>query len=254
MTKILQTKDYTIFKKRYENRDLKPHLIEILKESISKKNLLSFFPITVNGKMEVMDGQNRLEACRQLGETVWYTINDDMTDEDMLAISTNMLAWGYLDYLEYFCKKGYPEYKLMKQIMDDYSIGHDHVMKFRAAGNMSKKGKSLFTCGELKLIPESVIRDRMEKFQDIVSTMKDHMIGNKEWLKQKVFFLSIIIMLNDPDFDVEYFKQKVILQIHRVKRCPSAQVYIELWQDIYNYKLRNKVDFTVSKSVQPVLL
>lgn len=67
-----ETKDYNIFKKHPNNREIFHANLEKIKRSIQIKNLLEYRPIIVDKKMQVIDGQHRLEAARQLGVPIYY--------------------------------------------------------------------------------------------------------------------------------------------------------------------------------------
>ena len=71
--KIYITKDYSIFKKLTGNRSTELERITKICDSIREVGYITS-PILVNENMEVIDGQGRLEAFKELGIPVEYII------------------------------------------------------------------------------------------------------------------------------------------------------------------------------------
>jgi len=73
---ICSTDDYKEFKKHPFNRDLvQSNVAKLIKENEIKFNM-QFFPITVDSEMRVIDGQHRLEACKQKAWPVFYVCDN----------------------------------------------------------------------------------------------------------------------------------------------------------------------------------
>src|SRR5271157_6057712 len=108
---ILETTDYEIFKKVTGNREIDPAHVCRLATSIEKKNMLNVRPIIVNERMEIVDGQNRLEAAKLLGCTVYYLILKGADYEEVALLNSNQKNWAQSDYLKMYAKQGYPHYK-----------------------------------------------------------------------------------------------------------------------------------------------
>lgn len=76
-TKIFHTREYRKFKLIKGNRIVDENHVRALMKSMRNKDLL--IPIAVNSKMEVLDGQHRLEARKRLAYDVpYYWTGDDM--------------------------------------------------------------------------------------------------------------------------------------------------------------------------------
>ena len=72
VNQIHQTTDYSMFQTLEGNRNLNKLHLKRLKNSFQKKYLLS--PIIVNEKFEIIDGQHRFEAGKQLGLPINFLI------------------------------------------------------------------------------------------------------------------------------------------------------------------------------------
>jgi ParB-like chromosome segregation protein Spo0J len=63
--KVMETMDYNLFSKFNGNRDVKILHVNRIAKSMTEQFLIK--PIDVNEKYEVIDGQHRLEACKETG-------------------------------------------------------------------------------------------------------------------------------------------------------------------------------------------
>ncbi|MBC8147318.1 MAG: ParB N-terminal domain-containing protein, partial [Bacteroidetes bacterium] len=74
MKKIYKTKNYEKFKFMVGNRPINSAHTAKLIESIKGKYL--FNPIIINEKWEIIDGQHRFEAIKQLNLPLYFFINE----------------------------------------------------------------------------------------------------------------------------------------------------------------------------------
>ena len=79
--KIHSTTDYSQFKYIKGNRELVEAHVKKLSDQISKKDFQ--IPIIVNEKMEVCEGQHRLEAYKSLGMPITYMIKEGLVIQDI---------------------------------------------------------------------------------------------------------------------------------------------------------------------------
>ena len=72
---VYETYDYSLFKKLPENRIVRSDRKEKLISSMTQKYVLS--PICVNGNFEIIDGQGRYEARKEMGLPIHYIIDEN---------------------------------------------------------------------------------------------------------------------------------------------------------------------------------
>ena len=70
--KVMETMDYSLFSKFNGNRDVNKLHVNRIAKSMSEQFLIK--PIDVNEKHEVIDGQHRLEACKETGNPLYYIV------------------------------------------------------------------------------------------------------------------------------------------------------------------------------------
>jgi hypothetical protein len=84
LTRILQTKDYSIFNLK-DFKISKRHL-NVVKESIQEKNLSKDYPILVDKNYDVIEGKYRFLALYELGLPIHYKISEVTSIEDAIRI------------------------------------------------------------------------------------------------------------------------------------------------------------------------
>lgn len=111
-------KDYSVFKRIDGNRDVEPERVAKILESIKKCGFIG--AIVVNEKMEVIDGQGRLEACRQLGVPIDYVKEEGLTIEDCISMNISGTPWKLKDYINSYAARGYKDYVVLKDFIEKH--------------------------------------------------------------------------------------------------------------------------------------
>ena len=114
---IKETKDYEIFKRLEGNRDVK--CVKKIVESIKKIGYM-FNPIMVNEKMEIIDGQNRLEAAKQLRLPVYYYVQKGVGVKEAIEMNLGRTNWKPLDYVKSYAEQGRKSYQMLVELLDAY--------------------------------------------------------------------------------------------------------------------------------------
>lgn len=237
-----QTTDYEMFKKHPKNRDLDEFTVTKLQRSISIKNLLEFRPIMVNSKMEIIDGQHRLEAAKRLGVPVFYQIEPDAEANDILILNTNQKCWTQVNYLEFFAKEGKQHYIDLYRFMKNHNLTLSMSLAFlnQDSGNGSKfHGISPFLLGEYKFPPPIKIFSveiKIQKVMEFKQYVRERISGNKKFLESSKLTRAICTLANHADFDFNILIQKVPYTLNIIGPRSGYTQYIEMLGQIYNWK------------------
>lgn len=172
---IHKTTDYDQFTLLGANRDIDMKHVKRLKHLMTENgNLTGDFPILVNAQMEVIDGQHRLTALKQLEWPVFYQIRENMNLEQVRAINLGHKNWSWLDFANSYAKLGNQNYERFLRLSTHFPMGY-HVLT-RYAGlsqvdNSPGRGKQsvLFRQGELEFTPErySIAYERLKKWRQV---------------------------------------------------------------------------------------
>ncbi|MBP5783002.1 MAG: ParB N-terminal domain-containing protein [Bacteroidales bacterium] len=139
---ILKTSDYSIFRRLQGNRAVDERRVKGLVESIQKIGWISN-PIIVNEKMEVIDGQGRLEALKRLCMPVEYHIVKDARLQDCRVMNSNNKSWRPMDYIESYSESGNMNYRRVWGLMKHFGVSLDTVLYSVGVENGGRRGKEI---------------------------------------------------------------------------------------------------------------
>lgn len=118
---IFQTTDYDKFQIIVSNREVDKSHVKKLAESIKRKNLLFIRPLIVNEKMELIDGQHRLQAAALIKAPVFYVKASGLTKTDITVLNTAQKNWTRIDFINFYAIEGVPEFKQLSKLINKYS-------------------------------------------------------------------------------------------------------------------------------------
>ena len=109
---VYNTYDHDKFKILKGNRSVKKSHVQNLKKSLSEDYLFTL--ILVNEKLEVIDGQHRLQALKELNLPVNYIIIKGYGVEEVKRLNINNIDWTKDNYLHHYCDLGFKNYILYR--------------------------------------------------------------------------------------------------------------------------------------------
>lgn len=230
-TVVQTTKDYNQFKVLEDNRDLNQLHLERLKGSMQEVYL--FNPIIVNENLEVIDGQHRLEACRQLNLPVRFITVPGYGIREVQVMNANKLNWKPADYLQSYVKNGYTDYIIYQAFQEKY--GFDHQVNLILLTNYEKRSNyEDFNNGKFKVLN---LR-RAERVANYLMQIKPYYSG----YRRRSFVYAIMSIIDKKGFSLEELVAKIKLQPTVLTDCTNSEKYRELLEEIYNYRRRDKVN------------
>lgn len=244
---IKATTDYSIFKKHVSNREVNPDgkYVEELAKSIKYHNRLSIRPIDVNEKMEVIDGQHRLEAAKMLKVPIYYRVTAKLEDEDMLNLNVNQKPWALADYLNHYCQKRNENYIKFRDFIENE--GFKIVEGLLALHDGQKKGSSKgFQRGQLKF-PQGEelkkVNEKVEKYQRVINLLKKKNLDVPAYLRSSNFKTALLRFVDVKAVDIDYFLTRLELKLETLRMTTSTGAYLAQFEAIYNFGTKvNKLD------------
>lgn len=228
---IHKTQDYDIFNTLKGNRDLNISHKEKLKKSFKKDYLIS--PIIVNEKYEIIDGQHRFNAARDLYYPIYYILINGYSLEEVKILNTNTKNWKREDYLNAYCDLGYKEYIKFKKFYNDikeFTIGSAE----RIAAGHQNDNMSDFRSGKFKF---NNILDAYDTAQKILM-FKPYYNG----YNRNTFVGAVMKLIKNENYNHAQMIHKLSLNPSILVDCANTSQYVLLLEDIYNYKSRNKTN------------
>lgn len=250
VNKVYRTSDLSIFKSIYGNRV--PNLQHIRRLSASvEENGMKCNPIIVNENYEVVDGQHRLEAARNVKTFVYYIMIQGYTLSEVHTLNLNQKNWTKKDFMDGYADMGIESYvKLRKFVQKNDNFSFESCVNFCSQLSSAMNSASL----NQKFRQDSnVVINKRNVFEQGTWIGKDFVLG-QEWANKvtmikpyyngynrRTFVATMINLFLNNNFDFNEFMHKVRIQPTALLDCASVEQYKTLIEDIYNYKSRNKV-------------
>lgn len=222
---IQETTEYKRFKEIASNRDIDKTHVNKLVNAIRVKNLLSVNPIIVNEKMEILDGQHRLAAARQLKLPIFYVVGSDIAHDDIARLNTNKKNWKLMDYINYYTVKGIKEFKELSRFVNEYPQFPINFLIALLSSDGSRQRQQL-----LKGILDISNKDQAKIIIGYISDFYqffDHAHSSR-------FLEAILFLCNTGLYNHDRMINKINHNPGALIPCANKKQYIRLLQEIYN--------------------
>ena len=229
--KVHTTRDYSLFKSIDGNRNKNLLHINRLKKSMSEKYLFTI--VVVNEKYEIIDGQHRFEVIKELGLPLHYVVLDGYGLTEVHILNQNSKTWNMDDFLNGYCDLGYADYLIYRKFKNDYNLGNNEVLNLLNGTTHHGKNVSFYD-GTFKVIDIAKSRNIM----DTILLVQPYYEG----CKRRSFIFAMIGLLKNPKFDMNEFLGKLKQQPTALMDLPTITAYVELIEEIYNYRRRDKIN------------
>ena len=239
---VYKTTNYEMFGYFDGNRDIIPSHVKNLEVSFSENQLE--VPIVANELYLIGDGQNRFEACKNLGLPVYYMIIPGLTLKDIQRLNSNTKTWSWQEHMESCCKLKMEDYITYRDFFNSYKIQHTECMQL-VSGNTSLRGGTktmarAFNDGQFKV-------GDLDKAVDYANKITE--LGRYyDGFTRKSFVRAIIHLLENKNPSLSKYEHNVFVKrLARKSQMFTHQInrddYLKMIEDVYNYGCSRKVRF-----------
>lgn len=248
----MKTLDYTKFKPILGNREVHAAHVQNLVVAIERKNLLKHFPLLINEKDEVIDGQHRLAAAMELGVEIYYDVVPGLVIEDVMEINTNSRGWTIYDFINSWAKLDKPDYVELKAFIEQYGLIASVAGQLLHGWNQSaqvalKNGQRIISGGGR--ISESIRTGKFtvntpKRARQVAELLQEVAPFCDFPAKSSYSFVSAVrLMFNVPGFDPERLISKLRNNSLVVTRRVSDKYYLLELEEFYNFHVKTEANF-----------
>jgi len=237
---VKSTTNFEKFKTITGNREVSVPAVERLVREIKKSNLLPYFPILVNKKMEVIDGQHRLEACKILNVPVYYNIGKNGDIETVQTVNTTSRNWMASDYLHSWIKRGNKHYEALASFMAENALPLGCARRILA---WDKGGNDIdgFKKGKFRISSENKAIEIKDLIKEICS------INTGRLVYTHTFVIALMKMVDTPRYSQKWMLNRLEISAPKFWTSDKAVDYLRQLEDVYNFDVKrekNKVRFS----------
>jgi len=232
MAVIKSTTQYSLFGFLPGNRSINPHHVRALSTSILANNLLEQHPIIVNEKMEVVDGQHRLEVARVNHLEIYYIVKKGATLTEVHLLNSAVRPWGLDNYLRSYCELGKQDYIQLREFCREHGIATSQgaVLLRGVSHNMSATGiRSDFKMGTFTITDLAYAEAVVSLLEEITPYLAPKVRTDRDLM----FSLGKLIRMKG--FDTKRFREKLHSAALRIERQANVRGYLKILEDIYNW-------------------
>ena len=238
--KILETNDYGKFKLINGNRVIDTSKVRRLIESMKEKQLV--IPIIVNEKFEIIDGQHRFMACKELKYPVYYITIKGYGIEDVKRSNLISSTWDSSAFLNLYCSKGLDEYITLQHFVQEYKVAISVILGLKAelSDSSTRKEEREFRAGNFKFEDTEA---RILEFLESLSLFE-----NYKYKRNTSFLKAYFTLFNRPEFDekimISQYKKLSYKLIEQFDRTKDGFLDV-LVNRIYSYRpaAKNKLTY-----------
>lgn len=234
VNEVYQTKDYSKFKFREDNRETNHNHVKKLSNSMKERGWITGSYVVVNSKYEVIDGQHRVKAATIAGVPINYTMERKSDFDTIRTLNCNQKNWLLQDHIHGFVTDGNPHYVKLDNFMKEFP-----ELKITECMMLCKNSYT------------GVPRGTFESGNFTTKDMKKAKVWGENVMSLKPFFKffnrgifvrALVVALNKEGFEFDEFLHKVKLRPNMLVPCGTVDQYLELIETVYNYKRSKKIN------------
>lgn len=231
-----RTSNYKLFVVSEFNRPLRDR--PDLRASMREHGFWSTHPLLVKrkrSKLEIVAGHHRFATAAELGIPVCYrVVNGDMGSDPAGGEWTSK-AWTMKDYLHAYCNKGSKHYMKLDEYIDRTGFGLTVSIRLLGSSGIDTGGiNASFKRGGFRVGKDLSIANAAEEISKAVAPISPRVGRNTR------FIMAVISAMHVPEFDYRRFVSKVDINPGLVMPQPDTDCYLDMIQEIHNYKSRTK--------------
>lgn len=236
---IYVTDNYSVFGKIIGNRPISEFNFNKLRSKIEKMNLLHLFPIVVNKKYEVCDGQHRLKVARILGLPIYFTVEDDADINTTREVNTVGQKWTTKDFLSNFIEMGKQEYI----DFNNWYEKNKKILNLPQAVTIYSGGYSLsnakFIEGEIEKADPALIDETIDFLYEVYE-IRDNAATNT------IFQRFLVKLIDRSSIDLDRLLDKLRKNPTSLRFLPNQENnMLTLFEELYNRGLTNYQSFRI---------
>lgn len=233
-----ETKEYDRFSFLTANRPVDYNHVNKIKKSLQEYGFLDSQPITVNNEMQIIDGQHRFVACKEMGLPIKFVqVQPKRIDNILVSLNTTQKKWNVMDYVAYYAQQGNSHYIRLLQLSKKYNISITCVCSIAGDSVQGGSDTDIIKAGKFQFenCEAGIVEGKIER-----ALACCHYMGLKP---SDRIIRSLILVSRHPQFTWKEFIQKVEYQRDKCYKCSTTSGYIKMLENIYNNKRRNKLVF-----------
>lgn len=230
--KVMYTEDLSVFKHAV-NRPLNMKRCSDIAEDIAdRKNMLAAYPVVVNERMEVIDGQHRIKAAEIAGVGMYYIVAEGFDVTDQAKANELTRSWSLVDWATVWAnRKEDPNWREYRQLLDLAAefptVGFASLVNYTQFGGWNRESlKFDFKSGGFKIKDIDAARQLCKMHSDFRAANLPNTGGLAG---------AVVALFRNPEYDHSWMVRRLKQYPRDVTPCRDARDYLAMFQSLYNF-------------------
>lgn len=258
---VYLTNQFDRFKYLDGNRAVSDGRVAKIKQSIQEIGYIPI-PAVVNEKMEIIDGQGRIAACKELNIPTAYIVMKGLALKECIRLNINQYNWKVPDFINSYASTGDLSYQLLQALVREYkdSFGVGSIIfavhKFDEGKGNGVVTTGKFCCTEKEYNHARVLLGKTKERREIIRETLDSSKLNQASIQALMIFLdspSVNLQKLDNKLSNLKYQEKILTfvssstvdsALRSMDKLYNASSRRESWVDVereydeyrYNYK------------------
>ena len=237
---IMVTENYDMFKKIGGNRKINKSNYAKIVKSMKEEQLI--IPIVVNEKYEIIDGQHRYTACKDLGKPVYFYMVRGYGLNQVKRANIASSNWKKENYLDMFVAENNEVYKEFEEIKERYDLNISNLLKIFAIVQEKQSARVgyEFENGTFTLDGKMEVLRFLTALEDF---------NFFKFYKSNNFLIAFTRLYFKSEYDHDKMKTKLITHRNSLeKRSTSDEYLVLLCNRIYSFGVTKNPIYYSSES------
>lgn len=228
--KIQKSVNYDRFESPVAQRPINQNKVATIAESMKKFGFFEPEHITVRekgSKYQIVKGQHRFFAAQLSKSPVYFVVDNDITDQQMIALEEFRPTWSITDFVNAQAHRGNENYDVLLAFVEKYKMpmGTAANLLDGSMGERNARNGSFVPTHEKQAV----------NVMEIASAMPF------DGAKDSRFLYALVRVMKLPSFDPKrLLSGKTALTLLRRQR--TVEQYIQMIEEVYNYSRSTKVN------------
>jgi hypothetical protein len=231
---IKKSTRYSDFKTVKGNRLISKEHYKNLLQSINGKNLLHLNPIIVNSKMEVIDGQHRLQVAKTLHIPIYYVQGNGLDYQDVVMFNNTMKTWTMEDYAKGYIALGFSEYAKLESFKNKWQLSMSNAIAILSGdGSVHSAKYSKFKAGLFEVINQDWAEQFAQRLHDIAPLTSENTWKDRD-------FIRALSTIYTKGVNHEVLMERLQRYGSVIYRRANLTDYLRTFEDVYNRKVQGE--------------
>lgn len=235
---VYKTDDYSMFKVLNGNRRVLVQRKNLILKSIKERGWIRN-PIIVNEKMEMIDGQGRFEALKDLNLPIEFVVAYGATIDDCIALNIKQKNWSLVDYIYCYADNGYKDYKYIVDLMQRYNgkLNNSTIVQIAGSTRADNIPYEQIKNGTYKIMDRDTVTKRLDFIIEMLS-----IIGKKRG-RERLWTNTFKFVYYSDVINKRSMLQKLNARISEVHPVVTTEQAVLELEKVYNFGRNEKLFF-----------